>query len=944
MYGIKMSWLRNNLLYVIIFIRCAVSGIVVDLMTDRLPDGVETFHGALSNGGIYRFIRGIEELITDIKYGKTEIEYLVGYTGELVYSHMEDFRVGHERYVKYSFGSTLGNRVVFRSRTVQCSENGPVPKKVSDLINFLRGPILLSLHTTPGIPLHPLVDLKKSKHNIRGYTYKVLSFIRLQSEGKWRIERMKYQFGEIGISEIKHFPLGYTAIFRRECAQYYIFMLDDYYYIHLDDDLEIMVDISHMSKVNGKKADVSWIPSGDVLCNWTPSGCVGSESVLRTLLLSDITRDGNEMTPSSAHASTRHIYILVPTQLKHMPMFQQYATYDASRNTVTYDVDFLISRVESQSRGRLRTTIHMTPRPAVVRSESSSIVLCAVTEDALNYSRAQTPPTEPPINHADDANDSFHLENLIARMIPPGLDPIADLLDASDILVDDGDSDISLSELQPTIVELIPPTLDPEASTVADGIPDMDYSAFGDSSVEGDASEAPIFSTEMNEGLYSPGTIYDETYPDDETYAEDATMEENGSGSGQQLDLSDILIYDDEDDVSSGEFRSLISDLTPTFDQLALPVDHTFAEMEGNAGGGNHGQTHRFAEQKRNEMEPSVAPVASTSIRGSAALPRTVCALMSRPFPGSACGIACTVCRRYRLAGAFLNHHRVDLSVTHSCVWTPHLRRVGCWKWVAGPQRYRAMSDTRRPQSPPETHPTEPDNSRLFNASNVRAMSDDRCYVNDEGDSSKEAPATDDKDASSATLCDEDTLESGGERYLFGRHSPSFLKERGNNAFKDGDYLAARELYTDAILRLEHSDNDALGAQLYCNRAACHIAMEDFDSAVADATEAVMLDRSYVKAYLRRGSAYEKMGMQQKALADLNKAVELDGTIEPQYRDKICKLKVGAEKEFAKEKDEMMGKLKDLGNTLLGKIGLSLDNFKVNKDENTGSYNIQFQN
>ncbi|CDR97984.1 -Tetratricopeptide repeat protein 1 [Babesia bigemina] len=86
------------------------------------------------------------------------------------------------------------------------------------------------------------------------------------------------------------------------------------------------------------------------------------------------------------------------------------------------------------------------------------------------------------------------------------------------------------------------------------------------------------------------------------------------------------------------------------------------------------------------------------------------------------------------------------------------------------------------------------------------------------------------------------------------------------------------------------------------------------------------------------------MGMHQKALADLNKAVELDGTIEPQYRDKVCKLKVAAEKEFAKEKDEMMGKLKDLGNTLLGKIGLSLDNFKVNKDENTGSYNIQFQN
>ncbi|KAK1936237.1 Tetratricopeptide repeat protein 1 (TPR) [Babesia divergens] len=97
--------------------------------------------------------------------------------------------------------------------------------------------------------------------------------------------------------------------------------------------------------------------------------------------------------------------------------------------------------------------------------------------------------------------------------------------------------------------------------------------------------------------------------------------------------------------------------------------------------------------------------------------------------------------------------------------------------------------------------------------------------------------------------------------------------------------------------------------------------------------------------------------MTQKACADLEKAIQLDPAIEPKYRDRMCKLKkLGmfvarcnahistAEKEFEREKDEMIGKLKDLGNTLLGKVGLSLDNFKVNKDETTGSYNIQFQN
>ena len=44
---------------------------------------------------------------------------------------------------------------------------------------------------------------------------------------------------------------------------------------------------------------------------------------------------------------------------------------------------------------------------------------------------------------------------------------------------------------------------------------------------------------------------------------------------------------------------------------------------------------------------------------------------------------------------------------------------------------------------------------------------------------------------------------------------------------------------------------------------------------------------------------------------------------------------------MSKMKDEALGKLKELGNSILGNFGMSLDNFKMNQDPATGSWNIR---
>jgi predicted nucleotide-binding protein len=60
-------------------------------------------------------------------------------------------------------------------------------------------------------------------------------------------------------------------------------------------------------------------------------------------------------------------------------------------------------------------------------------------------------------------------------------------------------------------------------------------------------------------------------------------------------------------------------------------------------------------------------------------------------------------------------------------------------------------------------------------------------------------------------------------------------------------------------------------------------------------------------------------------------------------REGIARLEAAAKERDEKLKADMLDKLKGLGNTILGKFGLSIDNFKAVQDPATGSYSISFQ-
>jgi len=169
------------------------------------------------------------------------------------------------------------------------------------------------------------------------------------------------------------------------------------------------------------------------------------------------------------------------------------------------------------------------------------------------------------------------------------------------------------------------------------------------------------------------------------------------------------------------------------------------------------------------------------------------------------------------------------------------------------------------------------------------------------------------------------------------------LRLEGNELFKAGKMHDAREVYSEAIHLMPVAEK-AETAVLYCNRAACMQKLGRWDDTIADCKRAIELRPDYVKAYMRRSGAFEAQDKWHDAFEDLKKAAELDPAVKSKEYKHLAVLEKRAQEQFEKDKGEMLGKLKDLGNTVLGKFGMSVDNFKMEQDPNTGSYSIKFQN
>ncbi len=173
------------------------------------------------------------------------------------------------------------------------------------------------------------------------------------------------------------------------------------------------------------------------------------------------------------------------------------------------------------------------------------------------------------------------------------------------------------------------------------------------------------------------------------------------------------------------------------------------------------------------------------------------------------------------------------------------------------------------------------------------------------------------------------------------RDAAQAKKAEGNALYAEGKYEEAAECYTEAIATATAADDPAV-AVFFGNRGACWHKLGQLERSLNDCTNALRIQPDYVKVLLRRATVFEALDKPHDAATDLKTVLEHQPE-NPLALRELPRVSKKAEEKFERDKEEMMAKLKTMGNSLLGKFGLSVDNFQAVQDPNTGSYSVNFR-
>ncbi|NXX16778.1 TTC12 protein, partial [Podargus strigoides] len=124
------------------------------------------------------------------------------------------------------------------------------------------------------------------------------------------------------------------------------------------------------------------------------------------------------------------------------------------------------------------------------------------------------------------------------------------------------------------------------------------------------------------------------------------------------------------------------------------------------------------------------------------------------------------------------------------------------------------------------------------------------------------------------------------------------LKEKGNDAFRKGDYVTATQRYTEGLEKLRDKQ------ELYTNRAQAYLKMQEYEKAIGDCEWALKCNGRCVKAYFLMGKAHLALQHYSESRQCYEKILQIDPQKESLFKD--CMNEVNLEEKRMKDEERAM--------------------------------------
>ncbi|XP_010282275.1 PREDICTED: tetratricopeptide repeat protein 12, partial [Phaethon lepturus] len=129
-------------------------------------------------------------------------------------------------------------------------------------------------------------------------------------------------------------------------------------------------------------------------------------------------------------------------------------------------------------------------------------------------------------------------------------------------------------------------------------------------------------------------------------------------------------------------------------------------------------------------------------------------------------------------------------------------------------------------------------------------------------------------------------------------HLANALKEKGNDAFRKGDYVVAIQRYTEGLEKLKDKQ------ELYTNRAQAYLKMHEYEKAIGDCEWALKCNKKYIKAYFLMGKAHLELKHYSESRQCYEKILQIDPQKESLFKD--CMNEVNLEEKRMKDEEKAM--------------------------------------